>query len=81
MPKTYTRLQALRKSHAQTKGADARIKRMIERLLPVIARDKKDRPLTDSELKLIDNVRELLNERIRIAAFDAAIRMMSKYPD
>jgi hypothetical protein len=75
--KRYTLRQALRKSDARTRGCDARIENLMKKVLPIIKRSKKNRPLMNSELRSIDTLRDVLTERIRIAALDAMIRSLN----
>ncbi len=77
--KKYTLLQDMRKSHARTKGADARIARNIRELLPTITRSKVDDPLTKRELNQIILVRDMLTTRLEIAMYDAALRDIAKH--
>lgn len=80
--KRSTMTQKLRKSKAQTKGADARVRNVIERVLPIIRRSKVDKPLTASELQTIKTLRDMLTTRLEIAAFDSALHeFQESYPD
>jgi hypothetical protein len=81
MPKTFTIAQQFRKSDALTKGCDARIANLMREVLPIIKRSKKDKLLTRQELKAIDTLRKVLDERLRIAAFDQALRTLQKMPE
>jgi hypothetical protein len=63
----------LRKSKGATKGADARVLRILERVAPIIKRSKVDKPLTRQELELIRSLRDMLTTRLEVAAFDAPL--------
>lgn len=74
MPKKkYTLRQQLRKSKAKTKGADAQLANLLERVMPVIKRSKVDRPLTKRELDLLRGLRDILALRLEVAAYDAPL--------
>lgn len=71
--KKYTIRQTLRKSKAKTKGADAQLANLIERVTPIVRRSKVDRPLTDRELNLLKTLRDVLTMRLEVAAYDAPL--------
>lgn len=79
--KRYTLRQILRKGRANTRGADARILSAIAKIIPIIKRNKSDKPLTKSETVVIETLRDMLSTRLEVAAYDSALYHFEKKLD
>ena len=71
-------IETRRKSEARTKIADAKVARSMRNVLRIIRRSKKNKPLTVKEMRSIDGLARMLQQRIHLSFLEGAVEAVRR---